>query len=502
MSETAKNEQKPSTDNPTSYTPPTGSKVETTMISGKKETAYTAAADWLILRKDKKPKAEMFYISYIASDKNSNRPITFVFNGGPGASSVYLHLGALGPQKAVFAQNGTITPPPYQLEKNNDTWLQFTDLVFIDPIGTGFSSTIDDPEKKDSAAEKEGSGKERSEYWKVKRDLESLGEFISSFLSKNNRWESPIYIAGESYGGYRTAKLTKMLQKDYGVGLSGAVIISPAMEFSLLDGSDYSVLNWIDSFPVMAAAAKLHKKSRKTDDKETLENYMKRAERFAVTQLLPILAAGDLYGETRKKQILNQAADYIGLSRKIVQAKNGRIEIDYFVKNLLREEGNHLGLYDISLKVTDPYPDRDSYSGPDPTLHQSERVFTAGINTQLRKNIGLKTERNYELLSMEVNKKWEVDTREHALDSQIGATDDLRFGMSLNPDMKVFLTHGIFDLVTAYFAAERLTHLMKLTKEQKEKLTVQYYKGGHMFYIWEESRKQLFEDIQKWYEAE
>jgi len=499
MAETAKNEQKNRTENPVSYTPPAGSAAAMSIMVNNEELIYSAAADWLILRKDKKPKAEMFYISYIASDNNSNRPITFVFNGGPGASSVYLHLGAFGPQKVVFGPYGTITPPPYQLENNDDTWLQFTDLVFIDPIGTGFSSTIDDPEKKDSSAGKDGSEKERSEYWKVKRDLESLGEFISSYLSKNNRWESPVYIAGESYGGYRTAKLTKMLQNDFGVGLSGAVIISPAMEFSLLDGSDYSVLNWIDSFPVMAAAAKLHMKSRKTDDSETLENYMKKAEQFAVKQLLPILAAGDLYGETKKTQILNQAADFIGLPRKVVQAKNGRVEIDYFVKNLLRDEGNHLGLYDISLKVTDPYPDRDSYSGPDPTLHQAERVFAAGINTQLRKTIGLKTERNYELLSMEVNKKWEVDTREHALDSQIGATDDLRFGMSLNPDMKVFLTHGIFDLVTAYFAAERLTHLMKLTAKQKEKLTVQYYKGGHMFYLWEESRKQLFEDIRKWY---
>jgi carboxypeptidase C (cathepsin A) len=499
MAEITKNEQKNRTDIPTSYTPPVGSSVNLKMVMNKKEKSYSASADWLILRKDKKPKAEMFYISYATSSENPDRPITFVFNGGPGASSVYLHLGAFGPQKVIFAPNGTITPPPYKLENNDDTWLQFTDLVFIDPIGTGFSSTIDDPEKKDSPTEKEESGKARSEYWKVKRDLESLGEFISSYLSKYNRWESPIYIAGESYGGYRTAKLTKMLQNDFGVGLSGAVIISPALEFSLLDGSDYTVLNWIDSFPVMAAAAKLHKKSSKTNDDETLEAYMKRAEEFAVKQLLPILATGDMFGESKRNQILNLAADYIGLPRKVVQAKNGRIEIDYFVKNLLREEGNHLGLYDVSLKVTDPYPDRDSYSGPDPTLHQAERIFAAGINTQLRKNIGLQTERSYKLLSMEVNKKWEVDTKEHALDSQVGATDDLRFGMSLNPDMKVFLTHGLFDLVTAYFAAERITRLMKLTDKQKEKLTVQHYKGGHMFYIREESRKQLFEDIRKWY---
>jgi carboxypeptidase C (cathepsin A) len=509
------------------YEPPKGASTEQILQTGGSDggekTAYTAAADWLILRKEQKPRAEMFFVSYNRkTDEPRRRPITFVFNGGPGASSVYLHLGAMGPKKAPFSPDGYTPAPPYRLCDNEETWLHFTDLVFIDPVGTGFSRMIvqDESGKSDKESSREGD-KESSEYWKLKRDLESLGEFIRSYLSLHHRWESPIYIAGESYGGFRTAKLTRLLQKEYGVGLSGAVIISPALEFSLLDGTDYNVLTWIDTFPTMAAAAGIHGKSRKKTKSRKKENgrvneqgemqdpgganellaYMKLAGTFAVEQLLPVLAAGDLLGDERRRQVLNQAADFIGLPRPVVAAKNGRVEIDYFVKNLLRDEGKLLGLYDISLTVTDPYPDREAWSGPDPTLDQSERVFAAGINTQLRKNIGLETDRDYELLSLQVNKKWENDARKHALDSEVGATDDLRFGMSLNPDMKVFLTHGLFDLVTPFFSAERITHLMKLTDEQKKQLHVRFYPGGHMFYLREESRRQFARDLRAWYEG-
>ena len=506
-----------------SYAPPTGSSSRHELRTKAGAIAYTASADWLVLRKKEKPRAEMFSISYIvdaggSSDPGAARPLTFVFNGGPGASSVYLHLGAMGPRRAQFTEQGLAPPPPYTLTDNESTWLEFTDLVFIDPIGTGFSRMIDDTGSGGSGANG-GSGSaagtaggsgggsskddeaETSEYWQLKRDLESLGEFIRKYLSRFHRWDSPIYVAGESYGGFRAAKLTKLLQQDYGVGLAGAVIISPAMEFTLLDGSDYDALPWIDTFPTMAGAAWGHGKSRKKKQGEDLRSFMTRASEFAVKELLPVLAVGDLYGEDKKERVLRQAADFIGLDRDVVKIKNGRVSIDYFVKNLLREQRMHLGLYDASLKVSDPYSDRDSYSGPDPTLHHVERVFAAGINTQLRKAIGLETERDYNLLSLTVNKGWKIDTREHALDSQVGATDDLRYGMSLNPHMKVYICHGIFDLVTPYFAAERITHLMKLTAEQQRMLTVKHYDGGHMFYTWDSSRAEFASDMRAFYSA-
>lgn len=477
------------------YTPPTGASSAHELSADGKALTYTARADWLVLRKREKPKAEMFHVSYVV-DSDENRPVTFVFNGGPGASSVYLHVGALGPRRAEFDAHGEPLTPPSVLKENEHSWLAFTDLVFVDPIGTGFSRMIEEKKKGDQKPEKEG---ENSEYWQLKRDLESLGEFICKFLSKHHRWESRIFIAGESYGGFRTAKLTKMLQQGYGVGLSGAIIISPALEFTLLDGSDYDVLMWLDTFPTMAGAAFVHGRARKRKKGESVGDYMRRAGDFAVRDLLPALAAGDMYGDVRKNRVLNQAADFIGIPRETVRAKNGRVRIEYFVKNLLRDEGKHLGLYDASLTVADPYPDRDEYSGPDPTLHLVERVFASGINTQLRKHIGLETEREYNLLSMTVNKAWKIDTRKHALESQVGATDDLRYGMSLNPHMKVYITHGVFDLVTPFFTAERLTNLMKLTDEQKSRLTVKHYAGGHMFYTWKESRESFFADMKEFY---
>ena len=473
---------------------------------GEQSFDYQAEADWLVLRKDEKPNAEMFYIRYsLITETEQIRPLTFVFNGGPGASSVYLHLGALGPKRVELSENGQPLKPPYVLSDNESSWLEFTDLVFIDPIGTGFSRMIEDAGNGGKSADenKAGSGNEKSkdEYWKLKRDLESLCEFIRKYLSKYKRWESPVYLAGESYGGFRVGKLAKLLQKDYGVGVAGAVLLSPALEFGLLNPTDYEVLPFVDTFPVMAGAAAYHGCARKVKEGENIDEYRKRAADFAVNELLPVLAAGDMAPEARRSRVYNAAADFLGLPRKSVAAANGRIDIEYFVKNLLRAERRVLGLYDASVTVTDPYPDRDKLDSPDPTLNQLDRVFAAGINTQLRAGIGLETEKDYNIISMKVNESWKLDTKQHAFDIQVGAVDDLRYGMSLNPDMKVCISHGWFDLVTPYFSTDRLAALMKLTPDQKEQLTVKHYPGGHMYYTWSESRRAFYEDIKGFYSA-
>ncbi len=489
-------EETTSKKNDNNYIKPEGSRNLFSFKIDEKSKDYEAEADWIVLQKDDKPKAEMFYIRYFLTEESkSPRPVTFIFNGGPGASSAYLHMGALGPKRMEFTEEGLPTPPPYSLQDNHESWLSFTDLVFIDPIGTGFSRMIEDKDEAEKSTDKKD-----VEYWQIKRDLESLGEFMQKFLSDNQRWESPVFLAGESYGGYRVGKLVKMAQKDYGIGLAGAVLISPAMEFSLLNNSDYDALPWIDTFPTMAEAAAMHGKARKQNKGESTGEYSRRAGEFALKELLPVLAAGELYPESTRNRVLNSAADFIGLPREIVKGKSGRVAIDYFVKNLLRIEKKQLGLYDISQVETDPFPDRDALEGPDPTLHTISRVFTAGINTQIRQQIGLKTDRDYQLLSMEVNASWKADLKTHAFDNQIGATDDLRYGMSLNTDMNVYITHGLYDLVTPHFSTDRLAALLKLTPSQKEKLTVKHYPGGHMFYAREKSRKELYSDMEKFYE--
>ena len=480
---------------------PKGSVAEMNLPLPEGDLKYQAEAKWIVLRKDDKPKAEMFCTAYTVKD-NADRPVTFVFNGGPGASSVYLHMGAMGPKRVDLDPKGMPLAPPHKLADNLDSWLAFTDLVFVDPIGTGLSRMIEEDKPKDGKSGKEsgeGDKKETPEYWRLKRDLESIGEFVRTWLSTNHRWESPIFIAGESYGGYRVGKLAKQLQKDYGVGLSGAVIISPALEFGLLDGTHYNVLPWLDSFPTMAAAAHSHGLAKKTEEGEDVLAYACRARDFALDQLLPVLTAGELVDSVKRQRVLNTAADFIGLPRATLRQKGGRIDIAYFVKNLLRENGQHLGLYDASVAVTDPFNEDEELNAPDPTLHILERVFASGINTQLRKHVGLETDRDYQLLNMTVNSSWKNDEQQHALQSQFGAVDDLRFGMSLNEHMGVFITHGYFDLVTPFTSSDRLVALMRLNEKQKENLTIQHYPGGHMFYTWAESRQDLCRDMRTFY---
>ena len=462
---------------------------------------YEAEADWIILRKDEKPRAEMFFVRYTrVAEDTSDRPVTFVFNGGPGASSVYLHMGAAGPKRVELQDNGIPAAPPYKLSDNEETWLNFTDLVFIDPIGTGFSRLIE----KDSAesaknGEKSAGGEEKDEYWKVIRDLESLCEFVRKYLSKYSRWDSPVYLAGESYGGFRVARLVKMLQQDYGVGIRGAVLISPALEFNLLSGSSYDALHWVDTFPVMAGAAASHGKSAKMGKQDSLGAVRKKAESFVITELLPYLVSGDMIPAPRRRKIIAEAARYTGIPAEVLERNRGRLGFDFFARNLLRNERKILGLYDSSLAVDDPTPEKDGYEGPEPTLNMLDRVFAAGINTQLRKEIGLDTERDYELLSMKVNESWDVDTKQHALERRVGSADELRYGISLNTGMKVFITHGTFDLVTPYFATDRITAQMNLPEDLKKNLTVKHYSGGHMFYARTDSRLEFYKDLEDFY---
>src|SRR5436190_9581223 len=261
--------------------------------------SYTATAKWLVLRKKEKPSAEIFSVSYVAEGSDLGRPVTFVFNGGPGASSAYLHVGAVGPERVDFPADGTLPPMPPRLVQNDESWLAFTDLVFVDPVGTGFSRIIEkdgkkkDDEKKDAGTEAGGGAEpDPSEYFGYKRDLESLSEFIGRWLSTNGRWGSPVFIAGESYGGYRVGRLARLLQEDAGVGLNGAILISPALEFAGLVASDYDALAWIDLVPTMALAAVHHGRSRAFEQGATLEAVVREAEAFATGDYAAFLTRG------------------------------------------------------------------------------------------------------------------------------------------------------------------------------------------------------------------
>lgn len=450
---------------------------------------YTAVAGWTVLRDEDKPSAEMFSVAYLAKGAEpATRPVTFVFNGGPGAASAYLHVGALGPERVVFEENGVALAPPARLVDNEDSWLAFTDLVFIDPVGTGFSRIIDDAGK--SGEGKDGKKPDEKRYFGVERDLKSLGEFIRRWLASRDRWLSPVFIAGESYGGFRAAKLAKLLQQDYGVGLNGTVIISPVLEFGVLGSTDYDVLSWVDRFPSMALAAAHHEVGAASPGE---------AEEFAVDSLVRLLTQGRGAAEEERAGVFSRIATMLGLDPGFVRRQEGRIKMRSFVRELLRERGKVCGLYDASVTIDDPFPDREAFEGPDPTLHGIDRIFGAGINTLLRGRLGIETEREYHLLSMEVNEAWKVDFKRHGLECNLGATDDLRYGMAINPHMKVRISHGLYDLVTPYFASERICRQMKLGEGVDSKLDLKHYRGGHMFYAWEESRREFRRDMEEFY---
>jgi len=475
------------------HEPPRGAASTTTW----NDISYTATAKWLVLRKKEKPSAEIFSVSYVTESGDLDRPVTFVFNGGPGASSAYLHVGVVGPQRVDFPGDGALPPMPPRLVQNDESWLAFSDLVFVDPVGTGFSRIIeqdrregDEKKKKDAGAEQPGADGEPDpkEYFGYKRDLESLSEFIGRWLSDNRRWGSPVFIAGESYGGYRVGRLVRILQETSGIGLSGAILISPALEFGSLASGDYDVLGWVDRLPTMAGAAAHHGRSRAFGSDAPLDDVRRETETFATSDYAEFLTRGASMPAAERDRVLSRLADLIGLPVELVNRAEGRVPINVFARELLRDERKVLGLYDATITTTDPFPDREPFGGPDPTLAGIAPAYTTAINRLLRSEIGVETDREYTLLSYEVNQEWKDDDKRHFFVPPVGATDDFRYGMALNPHVKAFITHGQFDLVTPYYASDRLRNLMRLEPAIADRITVRHFGGGHMFYAWEASR--------------
>jgi carboxypeptidase C (cathepsin A) len=469
------------------HEPPAGAEITATWEAQGTAIEYTASGNWIVLRKKEKPAAEIFSVAYVAR-QDRDRPVTFVFNGGPGASSAYLHMGAVGPLRVAFPADGSLPRMPPRLVTNEESWLAFSDLVFVDPVGTGFSRVIEEEGEQRKKQEKDD---EATEYFGYKRDLESLCEFMGRWLSGHGRWGSPIFIAGESYGGYRVGRLVRMLQENAGIGLSGAILISPALELASLVPTDYDVLGWVDLLPTMAIAAVHHGRSRAFVAGTPPDEALREAERFATSDYAALLTRGASMPATERDQILGRLADLIGLPSEIVARAEGRITIGVFTRELLRDERKVLGMYDATITATDPFPDREPFAGPDPTLAGIGPAYTMAINRQLRTEIGVQTDREYTLLSDEVNEKWRNDAPQHFFIPPVGATDDFRYGMSLNPHMKAFITHGLYDLVTPYFASDRLRNLMRLDPEMTGRLTIRHFGGGHMFYAWEDSRREF-----------
>ena len=469
------------------YEAPAGAETRARWTGGETPLDYTATAKWVVLRKKEKPAAEIFSVSYVADGGDETRPVAFVFNGGPGASSAYLHMGAVGPQRVAFPADGTLPGLPPQLVENESSWLAFADLVFVDPVGTGFSRIVEEEPKKDEKQGENGKS-DANEYFGQKRDLESLCEFMGRWLSENDRWGSPVFIAGESYGGYRVGRLVRLLQEEAGIGLNGAILISPALELTGLSGDDYGVVQWVDLLPTMAAGAAFHGRSRAFAAGTPLADVLAGAEEFASGDYAEFLIRGASLDAGERERILDRLAALLGLPVEFVTRAEGRISPTVFARELLRDERKVVGHYDVTITAADPFPDRPDYEAPDPTLSGTTPAYTAAVNRRLRSDIGVRTDREYRLLSLEVNKAWKEDTERHFFAPPEGATDSFRYGMALNPHLRALITHGRYDMATPYYTTDRLRNLMRLDPDTAERLIVRHFEGGHMFYAWEESR--------------
>jgi carboxypeptidase C (cathepsin A) len=461
---------------------------------GGKSHGYKAKAGWLTLYEKDKEQAQIFNTYYQTTSRSKKpRPLTFVFNGGPGAASAYLHVGAVGPMRVATNTDGSLPPSPAKLVNNSESWLAFTDLVFIDPVGTGLSHARPSQEgavkKNLEARETEAKNADPEKvYWDVTKDLESLCDFIDAFLSRENRWGSEIYLAGESYGGYRAGRMARMLQEKAGVGLSGVFLISPALEWDHLFAGDYNVLAPTLSLPSFALSAHFHDKA---GEGANFNTFRKVAEDFAITEYLSALTAGDA------RKIAKQTSEMIGLNAKLIESHGGVVEMNMFIRGLKKKEGEVLGRYDAAMTTTDPFPSSPSFEGIDPTLDGMNRIFTTGANLHIRENLGVKSNNKYELLSYKVNGAWQWGDQASGEPVPKGAMGDVAVAMTMNPDMKVIISHGYFDLITPYYVSEYLANQIRQKGSGTESLTLKHYVGGHMFYTWEKSRKAFFKDVAK-----
>jgi carboxypeptidase C (cathepsin A) len=455
----------------------------TATIDGK-EIKYTAKAGKLVMKSyEGDPKALMFFIAYTKDgvDDVGQRPITFAFNGGPGSSSVWLHLGMLGPKRVKIPDDASAVPPPYGLQSNPYSILDMTDLVFIDPVSTGFSRPVE--------------GEDKGQFHGYEEDLRSVGHFIHDYVTKYGRWRSPKFLCGESYGGLRSAGLSGHLRQRYNMALNGIVMVSPAINFLTLGFSPGNDLPYILFVPSYAATAWYHKVLPGDLQQMPLADLVKEAEEFARNDYTLALMKGHSLDEDEHDAIAERLSRYIGLSKDYVVRANLRIDMQRFGKELLRERNRTIGRYDSRFTGIDA----DS-AGERPEYDPSGAVvfgpFTAAINDHLRNDLKFEDDQVYEVLTGNVQ-PWSYGRGARSPD----ASDTLRETMSANPFLKLFLALGYYDLATPPATVVYSVEHMRLPNELQKNVTAHYYEGGHMMYIHEPSIKKLRNDLEDFYEA-
>jgi len=436
--------------------------------------AYTATAGTLpLFDQSGERAAAIFYTAYVAKSANpAARPVTFVFNGGPGAASAFLNLGLVGPRVAEFGADGHDGSNVHLID-NPDTWLAFTDLVLIDPVGTGWSR----------AAKPGGAG----DFWAVHSDAESMAKVIALYVARNSRATSSKYLLGESYGGFRAAKTARLLESEQGIMASGILMLSPVLEGAFQFGGDRFALGAALQLPSLAAA-ELERKSAFSQDA------LAQAEHFALTDYLTTLAGPPLEGDAAKK-FYARVAEITGLSVDAVAESRGFIRDDY-IKNLYSGDHKIASRYDATFASDDPYPESPVARGPDPILDGVIRGYGSAFVGYARDELGFKTDMTYDLLAADVAGKWDWEQGH----GQAGVADDLRVLLALTPSFRLMIAHGYSDMVTPYAVSRYVfQHLPAFDGEERTELKL--YRGGHMFYLDPDSRKAFSADARTMYVA-
>jgi len=450
---------------------PPDSVTEHNLSVGDQKIAYTATAGTLnLLGQNGERSAGIFYTAYVvAKGPTGARPLTFVFNGGPGAASAFLHLGLVGPKVLNFGPDGR-DGANAKLVDNPDSWLRFTDLVLIDPVGTGWSR----PAKADGA----------SNFYGVRQDAQAIAKAIALYVSHNGRSSSPKYLFGESYGGFRAVKVAQVLRRDQGIVMSGIIMLSPLLEGSLtFDGSQFA-LGAALQLPSMAATELEH---RKAFSKEAIEEI----ERFALTDYLTILA-GPSPTEEAAQSFYAHVAKLTGLAVDVVRRTRGFVRKSY-IKHI-REQGQAIvSAYDASFGAPDPFPESDSDESPDPILEGFVRAYGGAFASYARDELGFKTEMTYTLLATDVNEKWDWGKNPGGAGSRASASGDIRELLALVPSFRFIIAQGYSDLVTPYGIAKYVIgHLPPELASSRVQLKL--YRGGHMLYTSPASRSEFTED--------
>lgn len=454
-----------------------------------KEIQYRALAGDILLRdQEQKPKSKIFFVAYLQKGTSGTRPITFIFNGGPGSSSVWLHLGLLGPKRVRLTPDGFAPGPPYGLQSNPYSMLDVTDLVFIDPISTGYSRALP--------------GQESKQYHEVHRDVESVGEFIRLFLTRYERWTSPLFIAGESYGTIRGSGLVDYLQRRFGTYFNGLVFLSPAMITQTFRGDVGNDLPYILGLPAYSAAAWYYKKLEPSLQQKDLQQLIQEVENFALNRYATALLKGAEIPKQEKDEIVSAISRYTTLPPEKIVQENLRIGRWYFAENLLKNEGKQIGVLDcrytrfMNWLPTEDFGGEYSYNLMDPSAAEIDGVFSSGFRQYIREDLKYKTEQNYEILSIPVAQSWDYKT---AAGRYLNTADNVRAALTMNPNLKILLIGGYFDLVTTTAATDYIANHLNVNPDLQKNVQVRHYPGGHMMYLHEPSLIQMKQELRKFY---